>query len=274
MTSDCAPSITIQRSEKHVNPSILPGNEYILDGLVDDSWVRVLKEMRMLKPSMVIVDKREERSDVPSLLIKNGLSVRYDMLEVGDYALPGDILVERKTVTDLVSSILDGRLFEQALNLSKASSNPTFIIEGNIKKGLTYFENVNAFWGALASLSYDFKLKVFFTGSPEETATLITVISKRKKEREEDVWVKPRKKKATLNELQIQVLTSFPGVGPATAKRLLRTLGSLREVFNAEPNILSTVGKMPIEKSMKVYEIINARYGESRDSKQSRIDGF
>lgn len=233
-----------------------------------------MKEMRMLKPGVVIVDKREERSDVPSLLIKHGLSVRFDILEVGDYALPGDILIERKTVNDFISSILDGRLFEQASNLSKASSNPSFVIEGRIKNGLTYFENVNAFWGALASLSYDFNMKVFFTDSTEETATLITVISKRRKGREEDVWVKPRKKKATINELQLQVLTSLPGVGPVIAKRLLRSLGSLREIFNAEPNILSTVGKIPIEKSMKIYELINAKYGENRDNQQSRIDGF
>ena len=105
-----------------------------------------MKELRVLKPGIVIVDRREEKSAVPSLLIKHGLSVRFDVLEVGDYALPGDILIERKTVNDFISSILDGRLFDQALNLSKASNNPTFIIEGDIKNGLMHFENVNAFW--------------------------------------------------------------------------------------------------------------------------------
>lgn len=232
-----------------------------------------MKELRVLKPGIVIVDRREEKSAVPSLLIKHGLSVRFDVLEVGDYALPGDILIERKTVNDFISSILDGRLFGQALNLSKASNNPTFIIEGDIKNGLMHFENVNAFWGALASLTYDFKQTVFFTNSPEETATLITVISRRRKGGE-DVWVKPRKKKATINELQILVLTSLPGVGPATAKRLLKTLGSLREVFNAEPSVLSTAGKMPAEKSLKIYELINAKYMEDGGEQQSKIDKF
>ncbi len=233
-----------------------------------------MKEVRVIKPGVVIVDRREERSDVPSLLIKRGLSVRFDMLEVGDYALLGGILIERKTINDFISSILDGRLFEQALNLSKASSNPTFIIEGRIKNGLAYFENANAFWGALASLLYDFNVKTFFTESAEDTASLITVISKRKKGGEEDVWVKPKRKKATINELQIQVLTSLPGVGPATAKRLLRALGSLRGVFNAEPNILSIAGKISLQKSMKIYDLINAKYGEDVGSQQSKIDGF
>lgn len=233
-----------------------------------------MKELKGFKPGIVIVDRREEKSTVPSLLMRRGLSVRFDMLEVGDYALTGDILIERKTVNDFISSILDGRLFDQALNLSKASNNPTFIIEGDIKNGLIYFENVNAFWGALASLTYDFKQTVFFTNSPEDTATLITVIAKRKKGKEEDIWVKPKRKKATLNELQMLVLTSLPGVGPKTAKRLLKTLGSLREVFNAEPNVLSTVGRIPAERSLKIYELINAKYKEDRGNQQSKIDRF
>ncbi|HDD56756.1 MAG TPA: hypothetical protein ENG18_01900, partial [Nitrososphaeria archaeon] len=49
-----------------------------------------------LKPGVIVVDKREERSGIPSLLRELGISVRYEMLEVGDYLLPGDILVERK----------------------------------------------------------------------------------------------------------------------------------------------------------------------------------
>ena len=234
----------------------------------------VLEKLKVLKPGMVVVDKREEKSTVPSLLIRHGLSVRFDMLEVGDYALPGDILIERKTVSDFISSIMDGRLFEQASNLCRVSANPTFIIEGEIKNGLRYFENVNAFWGALASLIYDFKLRVFFTDSSEDTATLIYVVANRKKKMEEDVWVKPKKKKVTVEELQISVLTSLPGIGPTTAKRLLKALGSLREVFNAEPTVLSTIGKISIQKSKQIYELINAKYSAFKSNEQSKIDRF
>lgn len=233
-----------------------------------------MERLKVLKSGMVIVDKREKRSSVPSLLIKHGLSVRFDILDVGDYALPGDVLIERKTVSDFVSSILDGRLFGQALNLSRVSANPTFIIEGDIKNCLTFFENVNAFWGALASLMYDFKIRAFFTNSPEDTATLVYVIANRRKKGGGDIWVKPKKKKASVEELQIFILTSLPGIGPTTAKRLLKALGSLREVFNAEPNVLSTLGKISSEKSKQIYELINAKYSDYKNRQQSKIDGF
>ena len=101
-----------------------------------------------LKPGVIIVDKREERSGIAEFLRRLGLSVRYEVLEVGDYLLPGDVLVERKTVSDLISSLLDGRLFDQAANLVSVTKNPTMVIEGDMKNALGKFENPNAVWGA------------------------------------------------------------------------------------------------------------------------------
>ncbi|MCS7125387.1 MAG: helix-hairpin-helix domain-containing protein [Aigarchaeota archaeon] len=232
-----------------------------------------MEKWRIIKSGTVIVDKREEKSNIPSLLVKHGVSVRFEVLEVGDYALPGEIVIERKTVNDFISSILDGRLFDQALNLSQVSPHPTFIIEGEVRNGLRFFKNENAFWGALASLIYDFKISTLFTSSPEDTAKLISVISKRGEERKE-IWVKPKKKKLEVSELQISVLTSLPGVGAVTAQRLLKGLGSLREIFNADPNILSAVGKIPYKKSVEIHQLINTKYSEYEGVEQSKINGF
>ncbi|MEM4467442.1 MAG: ERCC4 domain-containing protein [Nitrososphaerota archaeon] len=228
-------------------------------------------ESRIIKPGMVIVDKREARSQVPSLLAKYNVSVRYDLLEVGDYALAGDILIERKSINDFISSLLDGRLFEQASALVAASSNPTMLVEGDLHKALSYFKNVNAFWGAYASLIYDFKLITVYTSSPEETARFISVISKRKKEEKTEMWVKPKKKKGGTDDILINVLTSIPNVGVVTADRLLTGLGTLREIFNADPQTLSTVGKIPHNKSHKIYEIINTKYSKFKGGEQLKI---
>jgi len=97
--------------------------------------------MLRLKPGVVVVDKREEKSGVPKILLKLGVSLRYEFLEVGDYLLPGDILIERKEVGDFLSSLLDGRLFDQASNLVEVSENPTILIEGDFSKIFTRFEN-------------------------------------------------------------------------------------------------------------------------------------
>lgn len=58
----------------------------------------------------VIVDMREFRSTLPSLLHAARLLVIPATLTVGDYILTPDICVERKSILDLVSSFNSGRL--------------------------------------------------------------------------------------------------------------------------------------------------------------------
>jgi DNA excision repair protein ERCC-4 len=66
-----------------------------------------------LEPSKVIVDLREFRSELPSLVHRRGMSVEPVTLEVGDYILTPDICIERKSVSDLVHSLNCGRLYNQ-----------------------------------------------------------------------------------------------------------------------------------------------------------------
>lgn len=58
----------------------------------------------------VIVDLREFRSSLPSLLHNAGILVVPATLTVGDYVLTPDMCVERKSIPDLVSSFNSGRL--------------------------------------------------------------------------------------------------------------------------------------------------------------------
>lgn len=53
---------------------------------------------------------REFRSTLPSLLHASSLLVIPATLTVGDYILTPDICVERKSLTDLISSFNSGRL--------------------------------------------------------------------------------------------------------------------------------------------------------------------
>lgn len=220
------------------------------------------------------MDKREERSGVPAHLAELGVSVRLEHLEVGDYVLPGDVVVERKTARDFVSSLIDGRLFEQASNLASASQNPTIVVEGGLREALEWFGREEAFWGALASLGYDFRLTIFYTPGVRETAKLLAAISKRRKGEGEGVYLKPRRKRGSVEELQLAIVASLPGVGAARARRLLERLGSVRAVFNAEPRELARFGGIPYETSKEIYRLINSEYpGRSREG-QEKINHF
>ncbi len=61
----------------------------------------------------VVVDVREFRSSLPSLLHEAGLALVPVTLEVGDFVLTPEIVVERKSVSDLFGSFASGRLYTQ-----------------------------------------------------------------------------------------------------------------------------------------------------------------
>ncbi|KAG7444880.1 uncharacterized protein BT62DRAFT_981292 [Guyanagaster necrorhizus] len=80
-------------------------------------------------PSRVIVDMREFRSTLPSLLHATNLLVIPATLTVGDYILTPEICVERKSLADLVSSFNNGRLYTQCELMSVHYKNPVLLIE-------------------------------------------------------------------------------------------------------------------------------------------------
>jgi DNA excision repair protein ERCC-4 len=58
----------------------------------------------------VIVDVREFRSSLPSVLDARNFKIIPCTLNVGDYILSPTMCVERKSIPDLISSFTSGRL--------------------------------------------------------------------------------------------------------------------------------------------------------------------
>jgi ERCC4-type nuclease len=67
----------------------------------------------------VIVDMREFRSSLPSLVHARGMDIVPITLEVGDYVLSPEMCVERKSIPDLIGSLSSGRLYTQALSMTR-----------------------------------------------------------------------------------------------------------------------------------------------------------
>lgn len=75
------------------------------------------------------MDMREFRSDLPFLVHKLGIALEPVTLEVGDYILTQDICVERKSVSDLIGSLNNGRLYNQCVSMSRYYKRPVLLIE-------------------------------------------------------------------------------------------------------------------------------------------------
>ncbi|GJQ13148.1 hypothetical protein GpartN1_g4939.t1 [Galdieria partita] len=77
----------------------------------------------------IYVDMREFRSKLPQLLYDNGVELIPVTLSIGDYVLSKSIFVERKSLSDLTSSLQSGRLFSQVQQLCRHCRFPCLLIE-------------------------------------------------------------------------------------------------------------------------------------------------
>jgi ERCC4-type nuclease len=134
---------------------------------------------------MIEVDIRENQ--LIQLLQQHDTSeqpqVTISALEVGDIIIGGSIIIERKSVADLYSSIIDGRYEEQGYRLSNLSTfhkhNIVYLIEGDISR----HKQKNMLMSALFSINYYKGFSVMRTYNIQETADYIwNTFKKMKKE--------------------------------------------------------------------------------------------
>ena len=101
----------------------------------------------------IVIDEREKKSGIPKLLTTIGIKTEIKTLLIGDYIVGPETVVERKSIQDLVSSIFDGRLFDQCNRLKEHFQYPILLIEGNVDEIELITENPLIFYGALSTVA-------------------------------------------------------------------------------------------------------------------------
>jgi len=211
----------------------------------------------------VIVDEREKVSGVPDLLKSCGLQVDYRVLEVGDYVVSSDCAVERKAGRDFVKSLYSGRLFDQARRLRQFYSRPVFVAEGDLQLLFGEGAKPRAFWGALATLAFQFGMSVFFTANARQTADLVFTLVRRSglTRVPRGPWVQKKPRATSLQKVQLTLVASLPAIGPKLAERVLQRFGSVRRVFSASVAELCTVKGLGRVKAEKIVQLLDSEYG-------------
>jgi len=192
----------------------------------------------------IIVDYREKNCLIPYELIDLGVDVEFKELKIGDY-IAGDVIIERKTISDFISSMLNKRIFSQIEDLKQFESK-LLIIEG-IEERELYNDNseggvnANAIRGFLLSITLKHKIPIIFTKNSEDTAKYLFILLNKK----ENEMSLNAKKKARNKKEQIQfILEGFPGIGPKTAKKLLKEFGTIKNIMDApEDKLKKLIGK-------------------------------
>ncbi len=217
---------------------------------------------KLPKKEKIIIDYQERNSLVSGELEKLGLKTEFTRLKVADYMVKG-IAIERKTVSDFISSMINKRLIKQLKELQQYE-NRLLLIEG-IEEQELYSEEFaktktgihpNAIRGFLLSILLNYKTPILFTKDFADTARFIKILSKKQKK---ELPLNINKKTLNTQERIQFILEGFPGIGPKTARKLLNEFKTLQNIINAsEEELKEVVGK----KSEPLIKIINYKYKE------------
>jgi Fanconi anemia group M protein len=213
------------------------------------------KPIKIVEKPRIIADYREKNSLVISNLINLGIETDIRELKVADYIVR-DVAIERKTISDFLSSMINKRLLRQLEELQQYKKR-LLIIEG-IEEQELYNDrpegiNGNAVRGFILSILLKFQVPIIFTKNPEDTAKFICILAKKQ---EKEISLKAKKKNLSKKEQMRFILEGFQGIGPATARKLLKEFKTLKGIFNASYEEL----KSCIGKKAEVFKVINEKY--------------
>lgn len=225
----------------------------------------------------VIADERERQSGVPERLSKLDVRVYYSRLAVGDYVVNPEIAAERKSIGDFVSSVYDGRLFAQASALSSSYRKPYIIVEGDVNKVRGLVKNLASYYGAIASVTLAYDLRLMHTANQDETALAIAALVKNSRARPVPPGlVQPPPKSKDEAQQQLYFVSALPGVGMKLAKRMLGLYGTPRKVLSlteAQFAMIPGVGAKRASKIAHVLDTKRAGWKPQDGAEQGKLEG-
>ncbi len=225
-------------------------------------------------PVRVVADERERASGVPEELSKLNVRVYFSKLSVGDYVLSPEVAVERKSIPDLISSVYDSRIFIQASRIASAYAKPYLLIEGDSKEVERLTRNLKSYYGAIASVTLAYGLRVLFTANKTETAVAISELLRNVRARpvpHQMSETPPRSK--SFSQQQAYLVSSLPGVGRKLAERLLRKYGTPRRVMSLTQGELSLTPGIGWKRAERIKRLLDEQFvGAAGGESQTKLE--
>jgi len=227
-------------------------------------------------PPRVVVDTREFRSSLPSLLHGRNIEVVPVLLTVGDYVLTPNIAIERKSISDLIKSLNNGRLFNQTEVLMQHYKNPMLLVEFDQNKSFTLepFADLSMSAAANAMASPDLhsklvmltlafpRLRIIWSSSPYQTAEIFEELKKQQEEpdpvRAVEIGLEqgedPDSGRA-FSQTPLDMLREIPGVTEKNLTKITLEVNSIFELANMEEDeIVALLGR---EAGRPIYRFFN-----------------
>ncbi|MCA1789750.1 MAG: hypothetical protein LC667_07800 [Thioalkalivibrio sp.] len=203
------------------------------------------------------VDARERGRIITRLEGLPGVTLESVEMDLGDYLLPGDLIIERKSATDLILSVVDRSLWDKVAKLRSQHERVVYIVEGDLYTA-RFHQQALDIHRALAMMVVMHGVTVLPSPDAENSGMLIYLLGLAAAE---GAAATERPDKPTIRrDAQLYLLASLPGVDAERAEALLRHFGSARAALAADANALAQVEGMDAERAARIAEVLE--YGQ------------
>jgi Fanconi anemia group M protein len=189
----------------------------------------------------IIMDTREKQSLIAANLIEQKANIKFEKLDIGDYLIQ-DTIIERKTFSDFISSMISKRLQEQLINLKKYPKQ-YLLLEGFYYNYNDFKIHENAIKGMLISIATDFKIPIIYTENETDTSKFLILTAKRYEKKKQLIPLRHLKNSKSFEKQKQFILEGFPGVGPTIAQELLKKYETLENIFKTQKKELEKINK-------------------------------
>ena len=226
-------------------------------------------------PGKVIVDVREFRSALPSLLHREGFEVIPVTIDVGDYILSPDFCVERKSIPDLFGSFSSGRLFTQMTAMSRHYKQPTLLVEFDEERpfGLIAKSDlgrdiiVTSIVSKMVLLTLHFpQMRLLWSRTPHDTVRLMRIIQAGQPPPsavaaiavggdDPDAPTTDADGASPVSEEAVEMLKRLPGINAHNWKQVAEKVGTLQELSGF--TLKKFQGLIGTQNGKKLYSFFN-----------------
>uniref|UniRef100_A0A8B9YUH0 DNA repair endonuclease XPF n=1 Tax=Bos mutus grunniens TaxID=30521 RepID=A0A8B9YUH0_BOSMU len=224
----------------------------------------------------IVVDMREFRSELPSLIHRRGIDIEPVTLEVGDYILTPEMCVERKSISDLIGSLNNGRLYSQCISMSRYYKRPMLLIEFDptkpfslMSRGAFHQEiSGNDVSSKLTLLTLHFpRLRILWCPSPHATAELFEELKQNKPQPDATTAMAVSADSETLPEAEKynpgpqDFLLKMPGINAKNCRSLMNHVKNIAELASLPfDELASMLGNTA--SARQLYDFIHTSYAE------------
>lgn len=235
---------------------------------------------------LIKVDYRETELYANLCLIfaktnKPEISLRNENLPIGDIIIYDEnsnrelIIIERKTLKDLASSIRDGRYAEQSFRLNQCevhNHNIIYLIEGDLSRYVPYKTNVdrNSLISSMVSINYFKGFSIYRTLDTQETAEWLVQLAHKLNKTDKtsyytdkssyytgsnecqptqyaDVSKRVKKDNVTPENISIIMLSQIPGVSSNVAGIIINQFGNIKNLISSLETDVNALSGITIE---------------------------